>query len=81
MHMGMRIRLDVASCDGIIRMSLPARSFMQTVSISRALVNADGSSHMILRSDQSTGVWVQQHVKVRERKLCAWWTHMCYHKY
>ena len=37
-------RVDVASCDGIICVSLPARSFMQTVSVPRALVNPDGSS-------------------------------------
>ena len=36
-------RVDVASCDGIICVSLPARSFMQTVSVPRALVNPDGT--------------------------------------
>ena len=35
--------VDVASCDGIICVSLPARSFMQTVSVPRALVNPDGT--------------------------------------
>ena len=36
-------RLDVAYCDGIISVCLPRRTFVQSVSVPRPLVNPDGS--------------------------------------